>query len=205
MLRLRRGPAKSQRKVVLKDQLHCWRSLDNWVVHLQILMREGLANGKKEHWDQKHAVKFSTSTWHQRKIRERKGPSRGIFPKCAPHECSLCVPKFGRRSHEEILHQERCARIAARELAKIIYKFKNSDKAAFYIPIEATVMPSSVRRDQRSENSQSIQEHPCTWWAKKYWAQMKWILDENPGTPLWCLQTTMNCIQMKKRKFTYTI
>ena len=26
----------------------------------------------------KHAVKFSKGTWHQIKIRERKGPSRGI-------------------------------------------------------------------------------------------------------------------------------
>ena len=33
----------------------------------------------------KHAVNFSKSMWHQIKIRERKGPSRGIIQKCAPH------------------------------------------------------------------------------------------------------------------------
>ena len=34
----------------------------------------------------KHTVGFSGSTWHQIKIREIKGPSRGITHKCALHE-----------------------------------------------------------------------------------------------------------------------
>ena len=33
----------------------------------------------------KHTVRFSKGTWHQIKIRKRKGPSRGIIQKCAPH------------------------------------------------------------------------------------------------------------------------
>ena len=61
----------------------------------------------------KRAVKFSKGTWHQIKMRERKGPSRGIIQKCEPHECSRCAPNFGERSHEETLHQERCARRVA--------------------------------------------------------------------------------------------
>ena len=36
----------------------------------------------------------------------------------------LCAPKFGKRSHEETLHQERCARKAAWDLAKSICKLK---------------------------------------------------------------------------------
>ena len=40
------------------------------------------------------------------------------------------------------------------------------------------------KEDKRSE---SIQEHQCTWWAKKTQAQKNWILCEDPGTPLWCL------------------
>ena len=74
----------------------------------------------------KHAVKFSKGTWHQIKIRARKGPSRGLIQKCAPHERSPCAPKFEDR---EILPQERCAREAAWDLAENIYKLKNSDKA----------------------------------------------------------------------------
>ena len=40
------------------------------------------------------------------------------------------------RSHEETLHQEGCVRKAAWDLAKNIYKLKNSDKATFKIPGE---------------------------------------------------------------------
>ena len=58
-------------------------------------------------------VKFSNGTWHQIKIRERKGPSRGITRKCARHERSLCAPKFEERSHVEISRREGCARRAA--------------------------------------------------------------------------------------------
>ena len=89
----------------------------------------------------KHAVKFSRGTWHQIKIRERKGPSRGIMLKFEPHERGLCAPKFEERSHEETLHQERCARRAAWDVAKSIYKLKNSDKVFFYL-IEAREMPA---------------------------------------------------------------
>ena len=67
-----------------------------------------------------HAVKFSKGMWHQIKIWERKGPSRGIVQRCAcaPHERSPCAPKFEERSHEETLHQERCARGVAWNVAK---------------------------------------------------------------------------------------
>ena len=42
-----------------------------------------------------HAVK---GTWHQLKIRERRGPSRGIIQKCDPHEPSPCAGL--RRGHK---------------------------------------------------------------------------------------------------------
>ena len=48
--------------------------------------------------------------------------------------------------HEETLHQERCARGVARNLAKIIYKLKNADKATFYTPIEARAMPATTSK-----------------------------------------------------------
>ena len=58
------------------------------------------------------------------KNREINGPSRGIVQKCAPRERSPCAPRFGERSHEKTLHQERCARKAAWDLAKNIYKLQ---------------------------------------------------------------------------------
>ena len=72
------------------------------------------------------------------KIRERKGPSRGSLQKCAPHERSPGAPKFEERSHEETFcTQEGCARRAAWDSAKTIYKLKNSDKATFESPFES--------------------------------------------------------------------
>ena len=99
----------------------------------------------------KHAVKFSKGTWHQIKIRERKGPSRGIVQKCAPHERSPCAPKFEERSQEETLHQEGCARRAAWDLTKNIYKLKHWEQATFYTPTEAKVMleHTSKRPEER--------------------------------------------------------
>ena len=52
MLRLMKSPANSQRKVVRKEQLRYWRSLNNWVVYLKILIWEGLLYVNLECWDQ---------------------------------------------------------------------------------------------------------------------------------------------------------
>ena len=90
-------------------------------------------------------------TWHQTKIRKRKGPSQGIIQKCEPHERSPCAPKLGERSNEENLHQERCARRAAWDLAKSVFQLENADKAAFHSPIEAraTPAPTSTTPEER--------------------------------------------------------
>ena len=105
--------------------------------------------------DSKHTVNFSKGTWHHIEIRERKGPSRGIIPKCAClHErCpKICALEFEDRSHEDTWHQETCARKAAWDLAKNIHKLKKSDKTTFYIFGEAKVMSApaaSTRAEER--------------------------------------------------------
>ena len=98
-----------------------------------------------------HTVKFSKGTWHHIEIRERKGPSRGIIQKCEPHERSPCAPKFGERSHEETLHQERCARRVAWDLAKIFSSSRIRTKLRFKTRIEERVMlaPTSKRPEER--------------------------------------------------------
>ena len=58
----------------------------------------------------------------------------------------LARQNSGDRSHEETLHQERCARRAAWDLAKAFYRLKNSDKATFYTPKQAKVMPAPTSR-----------------------------------------------------------
>ena len=85
----------------------------------KILFRESLFCVKKGKLGSKHAVRLSKCTWHQIKTRERQGPSRGIIQKCEPHERRLCATKFGKRSHEDTFHQERCARRGAWDLANM--------------------------------------------------------------------------------------
>ena len=39
---------------------------------------------------------------------------------------------------------------------------------------------------------------------QKRQAQMNWILCEDPGNPLWCLQPMGKCIETRKHKYTFT-
>ena len=126
-------------RVVRKDRLHYWRSLHNWVVYLKILIRESLFDAEKENWDQNHAVKFSKATWHQMKIRERKGPSQGIVQKWEPHGRSPCAPKIRRKITWGNFAPRKTRPQSGMGLGETIYKLKNPDKASFYSSIEAKV------------------------------------------------------------------
>ena len=77
-LRLRRSPAKSQRKMLSKDQLPHWKEstplgcvCQDYYPRKSILREPGRLGSK-------HAIKFSKGTWHHIKIRERKGPSSKV-------------------------------------------------------------------------------------------------------------------------------
>ena len=93
-----------------------------------------------------HTVNFSKGTWHHRKILERKGPSRGVIPKCDP-----CAPRVGERTQDETLDQERCAHRVPWNLAKNVYELKNTGEASFYSPFEAraTAAPTSKSPEER--------------------------------------------------------
>ena len=161
MLRQKESPTRSRIKVLQKDKLRYWRSLHNWVVS-QFLSEKVYSTWKI--WDQNTPSNSPKGTWHQIKIRERKGPSRGIIQKCAPHERSPYAPKFDERSHEETLHQEGCARRVAWNLAKNIYKLKNSDKTTFYVPGERksnvdTYHITETRRARIRSRFRSIDAH----------------------------------------------
>ena len=93
----------------------------NCVSH-RILTQGSLFHGKKENWNPFIHSPRAPDT--RIKIRERKGPSRGMIQKCELHERSPYAPKFEERSQEENLQQERCARGAAWNLAKHDYKLK---------------------------------------------------------------------------------
>ena len=136
-------------------------------MYLKILVREKYSLREKGTLGSKHAVNVSKGTWHRIKIREREG---GFIQTCEPHERSPCAPKFGEISHEEALHQERCARRVAWDLAKSTYKLKNSDKATF-LPEEREfvvasgasmhVMSKKRIKQRRDGYFAKIPEHHC--------------------------------------------
>ena len=99
----------------------------------------------------KHTVKFSKGIWYQIKIWERKSPARGVIQKCAPHERSLCAPKFEDRSHEETLTPERCARRAAWDLAKILTSSRIRTELRFYVPGEVIGMSTLITSKRPEE------------------------------------------------------
>ena len=78
------------------------------------------------------------------KVRERKGPSRGVIQKCELHERNACGPTFEDRTQVETLHQEKCTRRVA--LAKSVYRHRNSDKATFYSPTEIKAAPAHTSK-----------------------------------------------------------
>ena len=142
MLRQRKSPAKSQRKggakgsvAVLKEsfQLGC--------VSQDSHPRKSFLR-KQEKLGSSHAVKFSKGARHQIKIRERKGPSRGIVQKCEPHERSPCAPKFERpQSSMGFVEKKK-------------YKLKNANKATFFTPVEARVMPAPITSKRNAHDEQ---------------------------------------------------
>ena len=193
------NPPKSRRKVVVRVQLLCWRSLHNWVVYLMILIRESLFSGQMDNRQILHGHKAP------HKILERKGPSlrrhSEVWASWAQPVCS----RFEERTQEETLHQERCARRAAWDLAKNIYKLKNTDKTTFYSLIEpkATLALTAkllggtrIRGWFWSFNAHAEQ--------KRIWVQPKWILFGYPGLRRWW-QPAGSCKHTRKHKCTFTI
>ena len=146
MLRQKESPTRSRRKVVQKGSVALLKeSIQLGCVSQDSYPRKSIPR-EPGTLGSKHAVKFSKGTWHQIKIRERKGPSRGIIPECAPP----CAPKFEDLSHEDTLIQERCPRKAAWDLAKHTHNLKNSDKTMFEISGEKGMLPpTSKRLDER--------------------------------------------------------
>ena len=165
------SPTKSQRKVVREDQLRYWRSLHNWVVYLKILIRGNLFYVNLENWDLNTPSNSPKAPGTKSKFGKERVHREVFIQKCAPHERSLCAPKFEDRSHEETLHQERRARKASWDLAKNIYKLKNSDKARFKIPGEAKVMSTPITSKKKNRRARirswfrSINAH--VWLARK--------------------------------------
>ena len=163
ILRLTGSPVKSRRKVVGKDQLPCWRSQYSLVACPkrqrraieEVYSTEELKIGIKLH----HQLLQGHMAPHTN--RERKGPSQGVIQKCEPQERNPCAPKFedtGGNLATRTMRSQRTMKF--HEKAN---KLKIKDKATFFSPAEAWVMPppSSKKPEVREfmVDFQSIDAH----------------------------------------------
>ena len=155
------NPPKSRRKVVVRVQLLCWRSLHNWVVYLMILIRESLFS---EEMDNRQILDGHKAP---HKIRERKGPSLGVIQKCEPHERNPCAPGL-RRGHK----RKPCTKKDA--LAeqhgtwrKIFTSSKIRTRQRSSLLLNPRRRRRSLQNYWRNENSWLNLELQCTCWAKK--------------------------------------
>ena len=124
----RKSPARRQKK------LRCSRSLHNWVVFLKIRIREDLFYVNQENWDQNTPSNSPKAPGTKSKFGKERVHREVLSKSVRLMSVVLARAEDSReRSHEETLHQERCARKAAWDLAKNIYKLENSDNTTFNI------------------------------------------------------------------------
>ena len=121
-------------------------------MYLKILFRESLFYVKLGNWYRITPSSCSKGTWNtQLKFGKASGPSARNYPKNVRLMSKvLAHQKFGERSREETLHQERCARRIARDLATIITNSRMRTKLRFIV-VEARPMlaPTSKRSEER--------------------------------------------------------
>ena len=98
-------------------------------------------------------VKFTKAIARHTKIRDQN-PSLGYICPGEPHERSPNAPKFEDRSREETEWQELGAREAAWKLAKIVFKLKEHEKAAFF-------SQRTCLRDQHESLPDHLLPHPA--------------------------------------------
>ena len=155
-----------------------------WYLMILFLRRRSILR-EERNLGSKHTVKFSKGTWHQSKIRERKGPSRGIFPKCAPHDRGPCAPTFGERSQEETLHQERSQRGTWRKHLQAEESGQNYVLYSLYTPIEAKVLPAPTLTRPEEREFVVVSGASTHKINKKNQAQQKVILLKCVLPPSW--------------------
>ena len=83
------------------------------------------------------------------------------------------------------MHQERCARKAAWDLASNIYKLKNSDKATFYIPGEVKGMSTPITSKRPEEREFEVDSGPSMHMMSKreLSSEKVWTVKKRSRTP----------------------
>ena len=124
-------------------------------MNLKILIRENLFYVNLEYWDRNTPSNSPQPPGTESKFGKER-VHREVLSQSVRVMDGPCAPKFGEVLHEETRHQGRCARKAAWDLAKNIYKLKNSDKATIYVPGEAKVMSTPVASKRPEEREFAV-------------------------------------------------
>ena len=121
-----------------------------------------------------HAVKFSRITWHQIKIRERKGPSWEIIPKREPLERtqSLRAQFWGEVTRDHLATKKMRQQSSMGLGEKYLQAQKVRTKPRSTLILKPGQRQRPRQNLQRNENSQSIPELQHTRKAKRIWDQM---------------------------------
>ena len=151
MLMVSRNPARGWRKRVLKEQLRFLKekNVQGCVSRNSDPKKSTLrkAGQTRLNASAAHALKFSGRTWYEIQILDKKRPSRGVIQKGERHERNPCAPNFEERTPEETSRQGVCARKAAWDVARTIYKRKAEEKTTFYSPVEMKALVLSDEMD----------------------------------------------------------
>ena len=144
-LRFDGQPSEKSKKSGVKDQLPYWRSLDNWVVCLKIPIRANLFYGKGEIWDQITPSNSPRARGTASKIGKERSIARNYSKVRTSWAQSVRSQIWGKneRTQDETLQQERCARRAAWDLAKNVYKLK---KYGLKLRFTLLLKPGQCRR-----------------------------------------------------------
>ena len=149
-------PDKKQKKNGGKDQLLHERSLYHWVVCLQILIRENLFYGKLENWDRNTPSNSPRARGTKLKFGKERAHREELFERV----CLMSVDE--KRTPDKILHQERCARRVASNLAKMSTSSKTRRKLRFNLLLKPGQCWRPLQNLQKNENSWLTPEHQCT-------------------------------------------
>ena len=197
MLRLRKSPVRSPRKVVRKDQLHYWRSQHSWVVYLKIVIRESLFHGRRN-----IVIKSRRQI-----LQEHLAPNQKFWNEMVHHEelsksvnfmSVVLRAKLRGTITRGDLAPRKMRSLSGMGFAEHIYKLRNADKATFYSSNEAKVMPAPT------STSPEEREFVVDSGATVHMMSKKDLSSDQLDTPLWCLQAMVKCIQTRKHKFSFT-
>ena len=147
-------------------------------------------------------VTFCQGTWHHLKKSGKKGSIARSYSKVSTSRTQSVCAKFEDRTLQEDLHQERCARREAWDLAKHVHKLKTKDKATFHSPTEAWALPAPSSKKARGARIRgrfwSISAHAD---QKKDSSSAELEIQElhNGDYSQW------KCKQVRKHRYTFTI